>query len=155
MLDPLASTDNGFLKSETEILPFTWMWQFCKKVMFHPHENTEWYTVYCSRSNSILIEKQGTRSALLILPLFVFFQDIQCLFHSVELSCSAQKWCSSHIKTLRDRQYSCYTLIQFSLLNKVLNSHACNNNDSHTGDTLLLPFTWKGLFCTKLMFSTL
>jgi hypothetical protein len=38
-------------------------------------------------------------------------------------------------------QYSFEIFTQFSLLNKVLNSDACNINGSLTGDTLLLPFT--------------
>jgi hypothetical protein len=65
------------------------------------------------------------------------------------------KWCSSHFKALRDRKHSFEILSQFSLLLKVLNSDACNINGSLTGGTLLLPFTWKGLFCTQIMFFTL
>jgi hypothetical protein len=49
-------------------------------------------------------------------------QDIQCLFHLVKLSCLAQRWYSSHFKTLRDRQHSFEVLTPFSLLNKGLNS---------------------------------
>jgi hypothetical protein len=52
----------------------------------------------------------------------------------------AQSGCSSHYKTMTEGRYSCYVLPQFSLLKKVLNSHACNIKGSLTGDTLVLPF---------------
>jgi hypothetical protein len=64
----------------------------------------------------------------------------------------SQSWCFSHSKTMRDKVYSCYILPQFSLLNKVLKSHACNINGSLTGDTLVLPFTWKRRCWTQIMF---
>jgi hypothetical protein len=60
-----------------------------------------------------------------------------------------KKWCTSHCKALSDRQYSFEILIQFSLLNKELNSDACNINGSLKADTLLLPFHCKGLFSHK------
>jgi hypothetical protein len=35
-----------------------------------------------------------------------FLQEIECFFHSLERVNFAQRWYSSHFKTLRDRQYS-------------------------------------------------
>jgi hypothetical protein len=68
-----------------------------------------------------------------------FLKHTQCSFHSLESSYFAQRWCSSHFKTLRDTQYSCYIVTEFLLLYKVLNT-----NGSLTRDKVLLPFTWKG-----------
>jgi hypothetical protein len=77
------------------------------------------------------------------LTLIVFLKRIQCSFHSLESGYFAQRWCPSHFKTLWDKQYSCYIVTEFSLLNKVLNSPPPNSNGSLTRDKVLLPFTWK------------
>jgi hypothetical protein len=78
-----------------------------------------------------------------------FLKHTQCSFDSLESSYFAQIWCSSHFKTLRDMQYSCYIVTEFSLLYKVLNSLTCNSNGSFTRDKVLLPFTWKGYLAER------
>jgi hypothetical protein len=60
----------------------------------------------------------------------------------------------SPMRTLRGRHYSIKQQSQFTMLKKVLNTLVSIINDSLTRATVLLPFTWKGPFCKKLMFLT-
>jgi hypothetical protein len=87
--------------------------------------------------------------------LTVFLKQIECFFHSLERDYFAQSWCSSSMKTLRGRQCSFNQLTQFIMLYKLLDPFAASVNDFLTRATVLLPFTWKGWFWTKVMFLTL
>jgi hypothetical protein len=59
------------------------------------------------------------------------------------------------LKTMRVRQYSLEHVIQFTMLNKLLDPLACNTYASLTGETVLLPYIETGLLCTKIIFFTL
>jgi hypothetical protein len=61
----------------------------------------------------------------------------------------------SQFKTLRERPYSFYQLTQFSDLNNVTDPLAFNLYSSLTRGTVLLAFTWMGLYCRKVRFLTL
>jgi hypothetical protein len=56
----------------------------------------------------------------------VLLQGKEGFFHSLEKGYFAQKLCSLHFKSLRDRQNAFQKLTQFSLLNQVLEPLAAN-----------------------------
>jgi hypothetical protein len=78
-----------------------------------------------------------------------FLQEIECFFHSLEKGYFAQRLCSSHFKTLRDRQYSFSKLTHFKLLNKVLDLLSSNICGSPTRHIVFLPFIERGYFTRK------
>jgi hypothetical protein len=83
--------------------------------------------------------------------IYDFLRRATVFLHSLERGCFAQSWCSSPMKTLTGRQCSFQMLTQFTMLNKVQDPLAFNINASLTRAAVLLPFTWKGWFCTKVM----
>jgi hypothetical protein len=72
------------------------------------------------------------------------------LLHSLQKATFPQGFCSSGMQRLRDRPYSFKQLSHFTMLKKVLDSLAFNMNGSLTGETVLLPFTWKRLCCPEV-----
>jgi hypothetical protein len=65
-------------------------------------------------------------------------------FTWMELFCT--KWCSSHLKSLRSRQYSFHKLTQFSQENNVLDPPASYIQGFFTRDTLVHSLTWRSNF---------
>jgi hypothetical protein len=63
----------------------------------------------------------------------------------------AQSWRSSPMKMLTVGQRPFQKLTQFTILYKVQGPLDCNINASLTRAAVLLPFTWEGLFNTKLI----
>jgi hypothetical protein len=59
----------------------------------------------------------------------------------------------THMETLRSRQNSFKWLTESKMLNKLQDPLVSNINDSLARDTVLLPFTWMGCFCKKVMSS--
>jgi hypothetical protein len=57
-------------------------------------------------------------------------------------------------ETLRGTQYSFKEQTEFTILTKLLDPLFSNIKDSLTKTAVFLPFTWKWLFCTKVMFLT-
>jgi hypothetical protein len=84
----------------------------------------------------------------------VFSQGKLGFLYLLEWSYFAQRWCSSHMESLRGRQYSFQMLNQFPQGNFVLDPPASNIDGFPTRETVLLPFKWMELFCTKAMFLT-
>jgi hypothetical protein len=133
-------------------LHFVWSeyfseWMFLHFKMLSVHKHSFHMLTLFSQGNNVLVPPA---SNLDICP-----KEIECFLHSLERGYLAQSWCSSPMKTLRGRQYSIKQLTQFTVLGKVLDRLASNINDSLTRDTVLLPFTWYCLFCTKMAFLTL
>jgi hypothetical protein len=56
---------------------------------------------------------------------------------------------------ISDGKYSFQKFTQFSQVNNVLDILASNIDGFLTRDIVLLLFTWKKVFCTKVMFFTL
>jgi hypothetical protein len=79
----------------------------------------------------------------------ICLQEIEYFFHSLERVYLAQRWYSSHFKTLRERQYSFKKLTQFKVLNKVLDPLSCNVRGSLTSHTVFLPIIERGNFAPK------
>jgi hypothetical protein len=77
------------------------------------------------------------------------------LFHSLELRCLAHRWSFPPLETLRCRPSSFQKLTLFSQKIIVRYPPSSNTDSVLKTYTVLLPFTWKWLFCTKLMSLTL
>jgi hypothetical protein len=91
---------------------------------------------------------------LLLQTLKILLQELQWSFNSLEWGDFAKRWCSSPMKTLRGKQYSFKELTEFTILNKFLDPLPSNIGNCVTRATVLLPFTCRGPFWTKLMFVT-
>jgi hypothetical protein len=81
----------------------------------------------------------------------VFFQEIQCFFHSQEWSYFPQRWCSSHLKTTRDRKYSFQKVREISLGNNVQDTPASKTDCIVPCGTCVSPFHLKRVFFIKWM----
>jgi hypothetical protein len=151
LLDPLASNINDSLARDAVLHPFTWMWCFCKKVMFSPMKTLR------GRHFSLKQQTQFTMLSTVLDSLASnindFLRRAAVFFHSLERGYFAQSWFPHPWKCREGRQYSFQKLTQFTMFSKVLDPLAFNIYDSLTRATVLLPFTWMGWCCKKMKFS--
>jgi hypothetical protein len=90
----------------------------------------------------------------MLVTFLVLFTGHTLLLPFTSGGCCAHRLCTSHIKSLKDRQYSFSKLAQFKLLNKVLDPLSCKVCGSAPGHRVILP-SLLGQYCTKMMFLTL
>jgi hypothetical protein len=99
MLHPLAPNINAVLKRETVLFTFTWIWHFCKKVMFHAHENLcarqyilQWVTQFSLR-NKVLGPPDSIIDGFLPRCTSPWSTELKCaVWHKCDVFCTLKTW---------------------------------------------------------------